>query len=362
MSKSVFKQSGAKHYQLLHRSLRDPLINEQDSDRVLSEVTKGKQKASTSTAAAASSHDDAALDRVGTAALYDIHYDDSKYDYLQHLRPIGSSSSAAAATGEDDSQVMFIPSTSASSASAVNRQPLIKLPAESLPADEDQERPYAEMLGIPAHPYMMGLQPDMDPKLREVLEALEDEAYVENQEQDFFDSLVGSGEKAAEDEEEDDGEEWEEEDEFEAGVGGQYEQEMAKFKRPAVGAGDLSDSDLEDEDTEAGDTIADLRASNALRPPRKATRSLASGSAFSMSSSAMFRNEGLRTLDDRFDQVRGIDYASSKLAELGLNRLRKSTKTLKRKKRKTTTSQSTSQPIEPTSPTSLTIFFPASKF
>jgi len=56
-----------------------------------------------------------------------------------------------------------------------------------------------------------------------------------------------------------------------------------------------------------GDTIAELVKSNARRPPRArgggGGAGSAMGSSFSMSSSAMFRNEGLRTLDDRFDQI-----------------------------------------------------------
>ncbi|KAL0565762.1 hypothetical protein ABG067_009610, partial [Albugo candida] len=39
-----------------------------------------------------------------------------------------------------------------------------------------------------------GLQPDMDPRLREVLEALEDEEYIEGDlDEDFFESLNAEG-------------------------------------------------------------------------------------------------------------------------------------------------------------------------
>ena len=47
MNKSLFKRPGTKHFQLVHRSQRDPLINDPDaSDRVLKEIdaTQAKSK------------------------------------------------------------------------------------------------------------------------------------------------------------------------------------------------------------------------------------------------------------------------------------------------------------------------------
>ena len=78
---------------------------------------------------------------------------------------------------------------------------------------------------------------------------------------------------------------------------------VAQFKKDAAGPGNSDDEDDEDELSEGGDTIAELRAASARRPPRKPVGRSQAGSQFSMTSSAMFRNEGLRTLDDQFDQV-----------------------------------------------------------
>lgn len=195
----------------------------------------------------------------------------------------------------------------------------------------DQEGSYKTYLEGTAQ--MEGLQPDMDPALREVLEALEDDAYIadgtEDQAssetgdgEDFFSNLIaGSGKgdfrDTPFDAEDDDFFDEEEEEDYDDTMDGvdpnsAYAQEVLRFKKPKGVAAD-SDDDLSDEEYEAsegGDTIAALQAASARRPPRKAgfsdRKSTASASAFSMSSSAMFRNEGLQTLDDRFDQVRDL--------------------------------------------------------
>lgn len=42
--KSIFRQPGAKHFQLVHRSQRDPQIHNPDaSDRVLKEIVRTKK-------------------------------------------------------------------------------------------------------------------------------------------------------------------------------------------------------------------------------------------------------------------------------------------------------------------------------
>lgn len=287
MPKSIFNKNNpdVKHYELLYRSLRDPLINESTaSDRILAEVPsrKGKQKATDQDLAEEEQLAEPELKaNEGQAAEYDIFYDDTQYDYMQHLRPVGENAGGAvlieAPTKEKrkkDQSTTFV------------------MPEDSLPSAPEKERNYADLLGIPQSSW--GLQPDMDPKLREVLEALEDEAFAtldveQNEDDDFFGSLVKKGERA-EDEYSD--EEWEEEDEEETG---EWEKEIARFKAPVPVSADSDDEDFASED---GDTIADLKASSARRKPRTVV-----GSSFSMSSSAMFRNQGLQDLDDRFDQV-----------------------------------------------------------
>jgi protein LTV1 len=219
----------------------------------------------------------------GEAALYDIFYDDTEYDYMQHLRPTGAQ------------EAVFIPAPRTQKPQSKTGIDFVP-DKEALPTEAAAERPYSEIMGIPDKPY--GLQPDMDPKLREVLEALEDEAYVDGDEntEDFFSGLVGSGER-------DEDEEWEDEEDGdrEPEIASGWQQEMAKFKKSRSGSDDGFDEEDEDFGSEGGDTIAELQAASLRRPRRKAVSNV--GSGVSMSSSAMFRNEGLRTLDDRFDAV-----------------------------------------------------------
>lgn len=68
---------------------------------------------------------------------------------------------------------------------------LIQLPADVLPSNIEMS------VGVmnQATGLDNGLQPDMDPRLREVLEALDDEEYVDNElDDDFFESLNADGE------------------------------------------------------------------------------------------------------------------------------------------------------------------------
>ncbi|KEI42131.1 uncharacterized protein L969DRAFT_80855 [Mixia osmundae IAM 14324] len=304
--KSIFRGPNTQNFQLVHRSQRDPLINDDDvPDRVLAPFEprnrankKGKSKGDLD---AEFGNADSVRANEGEAALYDIFYDDTEYDYMQHLRPVGGLS----AQEEDSTFFVEAPKGQLAKRQAKGKGRAIELVDEDkiiLPPDtlapETEERTYSEFMGIPDRPY--GLQPDLDPRIREALEALEDEAYVDpdldEQETDFFEGLVASGEKQGGEDDavwEDDLEDGGELEET------QWEAEMAKYKTPA--SMHAAESDLGDEaDSEGGDTIAELKAASARRPPRKAP-SAATG--YSMSSSAMFRNKGLSTLDDQFDEV-----------------------------------------------------------
>lgn len=255
----------------------------------------------------------------GEAAAHGIYYDDSKYDYMQHLRVVGQNV---------DAQLIEAPRRNDTKGKGKALSLTLKEEEEHR-AMVDQEGSYKTYLEGTAP--TEGLQPDMDPALREVLEALEDDAYIADAAdeqassetgdgEDFFSNLIaGSGKgdfrDTPFDTEDDEFFDDEEEDGYDDELDGvdpnsAYAQEVLRFKRPKGPAAD-SDDDLSDEEYEAsegGDTIAALQAASARRAPRKAAlsdrKSTASASAFSMSSSAMFRNEGLQTLDDRFDQVR----------------------------------------------------------
>lgn len=201
------------------------------------------------------------------------------------------------------------------------------LPEDSLPSHPLDEVSYSNYHKERSEEEHKGLQPDLDPKVREVLEALDDDAYAVSDgegtdgEDEFWNGVLKGGERNEYDDYEDDYED-EEQDHV-----GDAQQGIEKLKlangteiESHVGAGEwdavkrfkqqqqqVGSDDEEDYGSEMGDTIAELVKSNARRPKRGA--GTVAGSSFSMSSSAMFRNEGLRTLDDRFDQVRPPRFA-----------------------------------------------------
>lgn len=191
------------------------------------------------------------------------------------------------------------------------------------------QQAYAREEGIPTA--LQGLQPDMDPHLRQVLEALEDEAFVDDEEDEgWFGELVGAGEvEDGEEGPEFEFEEWgvEEEDEEDEEVvykgkgkeveastelpeDASWEDRFKAFKqqqkeRGTGGAG--SDTGAE-ERSEMADTIGSLPASMADMivkggKKRRGKRGPSDATGMSMSSSSMFRNKGLTELDNQFDQV-----------------------------------------------------------
>lgn len=227
-----------------------------------------------------------------------MYYDDSDYDYMQHLRGVGDSPADISST--------LVEAPRKNDVKGKGRA------AIELRDDSDEEvegmQTYKEYL---ESTYSAGgLDPDMDPTVREVLEALEDEAYVEDEldygghvpgQSNFFDDLLKG--KTPSD--------------FHDPPMNTSEHSSTFATRDAKFESTLSSSDDDVEDgeqdddmeSEGGDTIAELQAASARRIPRQAgydRRSIASSSAFSMSSSSMFRNDGLRTLDDRFDQVEAM--------------------------------------------------------
>jgi protein LTV1 len=141
--------------------------------------------------------------RVGQAALHGVFFDDAEYDYMQHMKPIGSTDAVFLEApgssrkekggrrgGDDDNGGLVLrEEVEAGLFDRVNdkKNPnLFEMPAGVLPSMIELDKGVMnQQTGLEG-----GLQPDMDPRLREVLEALEDEEYVENDlEEDFFDDL-----------------------------------------------------------------------------------------------------------------------------------------------------------------------------
>ncbi|GAA5966419.1 hypothetical protein JCM3765_007563 [Sporobolomyces pararoseus] len=339
MAPSLWRKPGTKTFQLVHRSQRDPLINDPEaSDRVLKEISKPQRGGQSFNAYEQSFVDSEGVEPKqveespfgGDASSYGIFFDDQEYDYLQHLRSVGDRPDAhlveaptpkerqqrKRGKGKEDELVGF------------KERDKFVLPEDSLPSHPLDEVSYSNYHQQRQENESKGLQPDLDPRIREVLEALDDDAYAVDDgegtdgEDEFWGGVLKGGEG--------NGDEWEQEEDYDeeeqeverVGEGienlilangkqvqvstGGGEWDAVKRFKAAAAAQNGSDDEEDEFESEMGDTIAELVKSSARRPPRgglpRGGGSVA-GSSFSMSSSAMFRNEGLRTLDDRFDQI-----------------------------------------------------------
>ncbi|SCU88123.1 LADA_0E08328g1_1 [Lachancea dasiensis] len=190
-SKARFDRKTAQKFAVVHRPHDDPKYHDPEaSEHILVPIKDAKKqlsfdakKARSPFAKTATNVEKAlAHDHVGEAALYGIGFDDSKYDYTQHLKPVGL----------DPQNSVFIPASSGQKSRDAR-----KLKAEDLFAElgvEDASQKKNESMfergGVAKREYLThqqdveeelrGFRPDMNPALREVLEALEDEAYVVN--------------------------------------------------------------------------------------------------------------------------------------------------------------------------------------
>ncbi|KAH7107124.1 Low temperature viability protein [Auriculariales sp. MPI-PUGE-AT-0066] len=323
--KSIFRRPGAKHYQLVHRSQRDPLAHDPDAsphvlraferDNVARKAGRSLSELENELAAEQPSR---VRDNLGEAVLYGVDFDDSEYDYMQHLREVG--------VKEDGVESILIEASSAA-ATTKKSKPTNALtlkddggdgvvPAEALPSRHELARDYERDLdageSIPVE--LQGLQPDMDPHLRQTIEALEDDAFVDDDldGDDFFAALVNDGER---DDDEDPGfvftedglgddeqpaEDNPEDDSFEA--------RFRRFKQSRTAGGVVGDEDDDDDDegsnvlTERADTVSGLPKLPVVGGKRR-RKGASDASGYSLSSSSMFRNQGLTDLDERFDAV-----------------------------------------------------------
>ncbi|CAG8668871.1 12426_t:CDS:2, partial [Ambispora gerdemannii] len=269
--KPFIDRKNAKHYQLVHRSQRDPLINDTDaSSRVLLEITPSnlRNKINETTEDVTQSKIESL---VGQAALYGVYFDDTDYDYTQHLRPIGVNHGAVFVEAPSRKEKGKKKGLEFRTSSPKKDQKItIELPPEVLPSREEIPVEYFDRSAIPED--IQGFQPDMDPRLRETLEALEDEAYIQNDLNDDFFAALNA----------DDGEESFEESEDEMAPDSRdWEKEFKSFQRVQ------RLKCLKDEEGENSKSEDDIK----------------SRTRYSMSSSAMFRNEKLTLLDEQFAKV-----------------------------------------------------------
>ncbi|KAI0445500.1 Low temperature viability protein [Xylaria telfairii] len=195
----------AQHFTLVHRPQNDPLIHDAEAPSMVLNPTsnlnaaKGKKL---NDLASELSVDDVAHMRAneGEAASYGVYFDDTEYDYMQHLRDLGSS-------GAGD--VVFVEAKTEQNKGKGKHKQSLEDAIRQLDI-EDEERKKRELFDDSFLPSknlqhvtyqaqqdvpdaIAGFQPDMDPRLREVLEALEDEAYVDGEDDTIFQELAKDG-------------------------------------------------------------------------------------------------------------------------------------------------------------------------
>lgn len=314
MSKRQFvNKKNATTFQLVHRSQRDSEYHNQDApQRVLVPVkTKDKQSGGDDRSEAqrsravrkniqtlkdlAEDFDGALSKNEGEAAEYGVYFDDTEYDYMQHLRP----------TGNLGAVMLKNPKLATEKSKAT-----FELSSDVLPSGQERPRTYQDQQAI--QDSIAGFRPDLDPSIREVLVALEAEEEVvdEADTEDWFQELTKGG--VSEDDndgynqqddgwgEDDDG--WDSDDTAKAGdvpnsrAGkSEWEQEYSRIKKAGARAIDKEGSVVSTAFTAA--STGRIKHGNG-----------SIGTGFSMSSSALWRTEGLTQLDDRFDKVE-LEYA-----------------------------------------------------
>lgn len=305
-------------------------------------------------------HESSALsgirDNEGEAAEHGIYFDDSEYDYMQHIRDLnagtgsGESYFVEAATKKKDGkgkgktsledalrETSLQEERSESGASQSGESHL--LDGDLVPPKDLRRSTYQDLQDVPDA--LAGFQPDMDPRLREVLEALEDEAYVDDEEEFFEEIAKDSREVSLEDFEEagfeDAGDDagWETDGtekpfkEYKTGDmpprpvpqsaetlmddgpdhgDGDWMKEFSKFKQ----------ADKAAKKTQPQASNAELQSSiltgTSMTGGRRKKRkgAMTSSTGYSMTSSSIFRTEGQTLLDARFDKIEE-DYAEDEM-------------------------------------------------
>lgn len=273
----------------------------------------------------------------GEAANYGIYFDDTEYDYMQHMREVGVSSEAvfvealqfASKQRKKKSHEVALRDTPA---------PEDLLPEELLPNKQLVKLCYQDQQEIPDA--LAGLQPDMDPRLREVLEALEDEGYVDDDE-GLFGELTEGAQEVGEAEFYEQGEQLDAYGDGENDDGWVTDTTEKPIKQPTTinpsesQSSSKHDAPLSRDDTfdwmteyckfkrnqrsnknklpeiEIVSSVGDLSSTSRLSSvysrggskARRRRKKAAAESVYSMSSSVLQRTEGMSLLDDRFEKV-----------------------------------------------------------
>ncbi|KAH9830065.1 low-temperature viability protein ltv1 [Teratosphaeria destructans] len=302
----------------------------------------------------------------GQAAQHGVFFDDTQYDYMQHMRDLGGGGGGGAVTWVEASMPQekrgkgklrledALRSTDDSSVGgdSVASSARSLWPEDVLPSEFVRKTTYQDQQDVPDE--IAGFQPDMDPRLREVLEALEDEEYVDD-EDDIFGELTKDGYEVDRDEwdrlgeqqvfdDEDDG--WESDDTIRAAspslhpasalqtplpdgsdakppddvqapapadpTDGAWLDEFKKFKSDAKAARASDHANANPATPSALDASVMSSLASGRRKKRKGAKT--STTNYSMTSSALARTDQQSLLDDRFDKM--LDKEDAELDEI----------------------------------------------
>lgn len=270
----------------------------------------------------------------GEAAEHGIFFDDTDYDYMQHMRDIGTGGTEAvfveaaplAKQGGKGKGKEKSPSLD----EALRRLGLEHksgeelLDRDMLPSTNLQRLTYQAQQDVPD--VIAGFQPDMDPRLREVLEALEDEAFVDDDDDVFQELTKDLKEVSAYEFEDmyDDEDGWESDDTVKPAKEYQDDQIPVGDEVPHLvdTAADAEEGPSQDwmkdfqrfkkdqkvEKKTAAPVHSEIQSSvwtattNGGRK-KKRKGALTNPSAYSMSSSSLVRTEQMSILDARFEKI-----------------------------------------------------------
>lgn len=295
-------------------------------------------------------------DNEGEAAEHGIYFDDTEYDYMQHVRDLNAGSGGGesyfveAATKKKDGkgkgkisledalrEASLQESQSESGVGQGGGSQL--LDDDILPSTDLRRSTYQDQQDVPDA--LAGFQPDMDSRIREVLEALEDEAYVDDEE-DFFGEIAKDKREVSLEEFEDaafedagDEAGWETDEtekpskKYKTGVmssppvpqsadtmmedgpdhgDGDWMKEFSKFKQADKAAKkaqpQASNAELQ------SSIMTGTSMTGGRRKKRKGA--MTSSTGYSMTSSSILRTEGQTLLDARFDKIEE-DYAEDEM-------------------------------------------------
>ena len=340
-------KSASTTYALVHRPQNDPKIHDASSSSMVfqeldpSQAHKSKNLTKLESELFGNAEEDVlpgVRDNEGEAAEHGIYYDDTEYDYMQHMRDLKGGSGDGGSyfveapirkQGKGKERIKLedaLKNASLEDAANKKENALGLLDEDLLPSKNLKKGTYQDQQDVPD--VLSGFQPDMDPRLREVLEALDDEAYVD-EEEDLFGELAKDGREVSSAEfeelgfaEEDDG--WETDDtakprseyktpfilltpgsvdmtmEEDAVHGeGEWMKEFSKFKK-AEKSKEAKQPRASDAELQSS-VLTGTSMTGGRRKKRKGA--MTSDTGYSMTSSSLARTEGLTLLDARFDKI-----------------------------------------------------------